>query len=58
MKKIGFLFFGALISFNAFAQQAYDLPFRDPSLSTEKRVDDLISRMTLMQFEYHHRLLN
>lgn len=38
------------LNFNANAQQsAYSFPFRNPSLSTDERVNDLVSRMTLQE---------
>ena len=38
------------LNFNANAQQsAYSFPFRNPSLSLEERVNDLVSRMTLQE---------
>ncbi len=40
------LFFGIGIS-SSFAQSARPLPYLDPSLSNQQRVDDLVSRMTL-----------
>ncbi len=36
-----------IISSGAFAQSAKPLPYLDPSLPTQQRVDDLVSRMTL-----------
>ena len=48
MKKI---FFCATISYmfisSAFSQEKYDYPFQNPSLPIEKRVNDLVSRLTL-----------
>ncbi|HKJ42401.1 MAG TPA: glycoside hydrolase family 3 C-terminal domain-containing protein [Sunxiuqinia sp.] len=35
------------LNFQAFAQ--YDFPFQNPDLPTEKRVDDLVSRLTLQE---------
>jgi beta-glucosidase len=48
MKKIFFfqIVFVAFVS-SSFAQKKYDFPFRNPSLSIEKRVNDLVSRLTL-----------
>jgi len=52
MKKTSFLIIALTLSQGlvGFAQQSYDnFPFRNPSLTTEDRVADLISRMTLKE---------
>ncbi len=45
------ILFSAVIAFSFLAlpgrSQNQDLPFRNPSLSTEKRIDDLLGRLTL-----------
>ena len=52
MKKLIFVFILALsvavMSMSA-QQRTYEYPFQDPSLSTEERVNDLVSRMTLKE---------
>src|SRR6476620_3133719 len=45
MKRIYLLFFASIFSITLFAQQQY--PFQNTSLSFEKRVDDLVGRLTL-----------
>jgi len=48
MKKIfSFLVISIAFISTALAQKKYEYPFQDPSLSTEKRVNDLVSRLTL-----------
>ena len=48
MKKLASLFFITIVFiFFCSAQKKYDYPFQDPSLSIEKRVNDLVSRLTL-----------
>jgi len=46
-KHIYFLFFLLLASGSCLAQPSRSFPFNNPHLSTEKRVADLVSRMTL-----------
>jgi beta-glucosidase len=51
-RKLSFFLFLLLLSVTSFiqAQQVpFPFPFRDPSLSLEERVNDLISRMTLQE---------
>ena len=56
MKKIVSLILILLLSptvYNLRAQQnSYAYPFRNPSLSLEERVNDLVSRMTLQEKAY------
>jgi beta-glucosidase len=50
MKKTIFFLQSLLLTTLLSAQQVpYAFPFRDPSLSTEQRVNDLVSRMTLQE---------
>src|SRR5260370_2304318 len=42
-----FLLSLGILSSNAIAQSQKTLPYLDPSLPTQQRVDDLVSRMTL-----------
>ena len=47
MKKLFYLIISILILINLHAQKKYQYPFQDPSLPIEKRVADLVSRLTL-----------
>ena len=47
MKKNSFIIILAFLTSSIIAQKKYEYPFRDPSLSIEKRVNDLVSRLTL-----------
>jgi beta-glucosidase len=47
LQRIAALFSLLLLSFSAFAQSQKPLPYLDPSLSNQQRVDDLVTRMTL-----------
>jgi beta-glucosidase len=47
MKQILNLILFIALSFPGVAQTKYDFPFQNPSLSTEARVNDLVSRLTL-----------
>jgi len=53
MKKTVFILLCLLLTFNSLfvsgQQAANTFPFRDPALSTEERVSDLVSRMTLQE---------
>lgn len=46
-KKILNLLIFLSINFSVFAQNKYNYPFQNPSLSVTKRVNDLVSRLTL-----------
>jgi beta-glucosidase len=45
--KICFFTIAILIVFNGFAQNTYQYPFQDPKLDMEKRIDNIISLLTL-----------
>jgi beta-glucosidase len=47
MKKILYLLIFTASTFSVKAQKDYNFPFQNPSLSTEVRVNDLVSRLTL-----------
>ena len=47
IKNFLFLFIFLSLLLSACAQKKYDYPFRDPSIPLEKRVNDLVSRLTL-----------
>jgi len=47
--SIVFLILSAVTSIVSAQQKVYDYPFQDPSLSTEQRVNDLVSKMTLKE---------
>jgi beta-glucosidase len=42
-----FFIFSVVFTLSVFSQKKYDYPFQDPSLPIEKRVNDLVSRLTL-----------
>src|SRR5215467_207426 len=45
-------FVSCLVGIQAFSQKKYEYPFQDPSLPMEKRVNDLVSRLTLDEKVY------
>ena len=48
MKKISFvLAISIFVISSTYAQKKFEYPFRDPSLALDKRVNDLVSRLTL-----------
>ena len=47
MKNVLYLLIFTTATFSVKAQKNYNLPFQNPSLSTEVRVNDLVSRLTL-----------
>ena len=49
MKKFGIILMGLILLASCKTKTAYKFPYLDPELSVEKRVDDLVSRMTLDQ---------
>jgi beta-glucosidase len=46
-KRLAALLSFVVLFFSAFAQSQKPLPYMDPSLPIQQRVDDLVSRMTL-----------
>src|SRR5260221_11571274 len=47
MKKFFFLLVACALCLVSFSQKKYEYPFQNPSLPTERRVNDLVSRLTL-----------
>ena len=47
MKKVFWCLVPCILCLVSFSQKEYKYPFQDPSLSIEKRVNDLVSRLTL-----------
>ncbi len=45
--SISFLVVSVLLGFNCFSQDKYQYPFQDPNLDVEKRIDNIISLLTL-----------